>query len=162
MKYDIKNIKKYYRKNKKNVDKAAWIVGAVFILALYSLYQVAAPQISIFSADQVVEEFGKITVMWRIDSKEGTATNMAVYYDYQSFPRKFTKSISPLKSGYLQHTNSYVSGTVNVPGEYVDQIKVPYGVDAVYLRVYALVNGKNMWTDEFKVDVLGQEPLDKR
>jgi len=147
-----KDIKKYYNKNKKNVHKAGLIVLAIFALAMYSSYQGAAPQISIFSADQAVKELNDITVMWRIDVKSGTATDMAVYYDFESF--EVGKRTSPSESGYSKYTNDFISKEVSVPGEFSDKIKVPLGVDRVYLRAYAYVNGKNMWTDEFEVKVI--------
>jgi len=149
MKKEIKKIKKYYKKNKEQVQTAGWIIGAVILLMIYSVSQGNVPEISIFSADQAVEESGEITVMWNVDT-EG-AEKAAVYYSIESNSGIFTKSTSPEESGYKENK---VGKTGENAFGYSAKIKVPYGADAVYLRAYAFSESAHMWTEEFEVKVI--------
>ena len=112
------------------------------------------PSVSLISVPTSVKDNESLAVRWKIDS-EGplTALHTAIHYDITSRPGTFTTEVGPQDSGYITLTKEYASGEFSVPDEFSAQFSIPRGIDNMYLRAHAIIDGKNYWTDETVVNV---------
>jgi hypothetical protein len=93
----------------------------------------------------------EITVEWHVNSdKYKDIFYTAIYYDYESHPAKLG-NVPPSSTGYKYITTDFVAGKYKIPSSFSTEFQVDEV--PVYIRAHAIVDGKNYWTPEKKLDL---------
>jgi hypothetical protein len=98
-------------------------------------------------------EATKITAFtWKVEGVPTVINTTSIYYGLDSSPGILDSSIIPSATKYTENTKEFVSGKYNIPLQFVGNIKINTP-GTYYFRGYAVIDGKNYWTDEgtFKV-----------
>lgn len=108
------------------------------------------------SSVKVGEEF---TVSWRVSSNTlTTISHTAVHYDTASHPGNFGIDVPP-NAGYNSLAGNFISSNFSIadPETFSAKMKID-DPGKVYFRSHAIIDGKNYWTQEYMIDVLGTAP----
>lgn len=87
------------------------------------------------------------TFTWTVNGPDRTIHTTTVYYGTESTPGVLTAAASPQDTRYTQALADFMQGDYRVPLRFVAGIPVT-AVGKIYFRGYALIGGKNYWTDE--------------
>ncbi|MBI4018330.1 MAG: hypothetical protein HY368_01865 [Candidatus Aenigmarchaeota archaeon] len=99
----------------------------------------------------VVNQSFKAT--WRVESSSRKQiTHTAAHFDYMSHGSEFTTETTPAASGYPMLTQDFARGLHSIPDTFTASI-TPAQEGTLYIRGHAIIDGKNYWTDEKKIEV---------
>ncbi len=87
------------------------------------------------------------TFTWSITSIPKTIPSTAVYFGRTSNTGVFTTAMTPDESGYTAATPEFISGSYTIPLTFIGNTKIPEP-GTYFARAWALVDGKNIWSDE--------------
>ena len=93
------------------------------------------------------------TFTWRIDGSPTTTTTTSVRLGAKSNPGELSKETKPGDTSYTETLPDFANGEINIPLQFVGNMKMPPAAGTYYYRVHALIDGKNYWTPEGVVDV---------
>lgn len=92
-------------------------------------------------------------VSWNVRAPQSTGIkNTAIFYGQTSTPSAVRQTDAPAALGYANQTLDYSNGDFSVPGDFSTRITAPQS-GKIYLRGFAYVDGRNIWTDEKVVKV---------
>lgn len=100
-----------------------------------------------------------VMVSWRIlaDSKV-KINNTTVRYGYTSIKRSLGGGDAPGDAGYPLSTEKLLMGKLEAPGSFFSEF-TPTHAGAIFFRVHALVDDKNYWSKEYKIEVTQKPSL---
>lgn len=122
------------------------------------LLQTAPPEESL-NVEILIADYPKVAILgdrvgisWKILSDfTVNITNTAIQYGYTSIPGSFGVSDTPWDVGYPFATEELAPGRL-IPGSFFVRI-VPRQRGPLFFRAHVLVDGKNFWTREYKIEV---------
>lgn len=92
-------------------------------------------------------EGGQATFTWSIDGPSITIHKSAVYFGTISTQGKLSKDIAPLETNYTDSVKDFISGDYVIPIRFVGNATVAKA-GKYFVRVYALIDDKNYWSNE--------------
>lgn len=112
----------------------------------------AGYEIKIIDLPSKVKLNDTTTFTWDISGPEATAGFIAVVGAKESKPGPLSATVDLSQTPYKVLVEDFTSGVFQIPLRYVGNAVIPeYGV--YYIRVLAVVNGKNIWSDEYTLSV---------
>jgi hypothetical protein len=89
---------------------------------------------------------------WRVDGMPKTIPSTAFYFGKESTPGTLGFDVKPEATKYTEHIMDFAQGTYNIPLAYVGNHKFTKA-GTYYIRLYALIDGKNFWSEESTIEV---------
>lgn len=103
------------------------------------------------STTKANEEF---IIKWKIDAAiPSTTIHTAIYYGYNSIPADLPTQVTPNNLGFLGFSRDYVVGNFEIPNTFTSGITVET-LGPLYVRIYAIINEKNYWSAEKKIEII--------
>lgn len=92
------------------------------------------------------------TFTWKIEGGPPTTIHQtAVYIGTVSNPGSLGKEVAPKDTKYTEFSRDFAKGDFSVPLQFVGNHKITKEGTYFY-RVYALIDDKNYWTDEYSLE----------
>ncbi len=110
--------------------------------------------ISLVTIPELAKTNDSVNIGWSVDSTENImADSTRVYYDVVSHQDGFNTDMTPSKANYLFATMDS-SKILDMPNQFMTNLKVPDSAKTIYLRAYATIDGKNYWSGEKSFDAV--------
>lgn len=103
--------------------------------------------VSFISVPSDMLEGDRAAYTWTVNGPEKTIHKTTVYYGTESTPGVLTTAANPQDTRYTQALPDFMQGDYRVPLRFIAGIPIATS-GRVYFRGYALIDGKNYWTDE--------------
>jgi hypothetical protein len=116
----------------------------IFLIIIFTLFLVSCtqePTIEVTSAPAEVSDDSPFVVNWQV-SGPGDITHTAVHFDYQ-----------PRAADYELYEEASAVHKGSAPQQFSDNIRA-LKVGFVYYRAHAIIDGNNIYSPEFKVEVV--------
>jgi hypothetical protein len=96
------------------------------------------------------------TFTWKVEGSPNVINATTVYYGLESTPGGLDTNIIPAATKYTDNIKDFANGKYNIPLQFIGNVKIATAGSYFY-RGYAVIDGKNYWTDEggFKVLPVG-------
>jgi hypothetical protein len=111
--------------------------------------------VKIISYPQETTQGKTVTYTWDIEGPKNHISSTTIYYGLKSNTSQLTKNATPDDSGYTYAVKDFIKGDYLIPLRFVANEKVSLS-GTIYFRGYALIDGKNYWTDEYHINVSAQ------
>ena len=92
-------------------------------------------------------EGGQATFTWTIDGPPKTIHKSAAYFGTISNGGILTKDVSPAETKYTDSTKEFLNGDFIIPIRFVGNAAISKP-GKYFVRVYALIDNENYWSDE--------------
>lgn len=110
-------------------------------------------QVSLSALPKEVKPGQVFTISWSVSSPQPTQSkNTAIYFSSVSTPSAVTQMDTPAALGYTNMTPDFAGGDFSIPGDFSARIQAPQK-GKIYLRGFAYIDGRNVWTDEQTIEV---------
>lgn len=91
---------------------------------------------------------GLVNFTWRIDGPPAIINHTSIYYGLVSNTGVFDDKVAPSDTKYTDFVKDFANGKYNIPLQFVGNTNI-ISPGTYYYRAYALVNGKNIWSNEY-------------
>lgn len=138
--------------------KIVWIVGGIVLLAacIFGFKAVTGSfesyKATLINVPKEIPVGSLATFTWRVDGPATTINNTAVYFGTVSNPGDLDTDITPRETNYTDFVKDFTSGDYNIPLQFVGNTSVK-NQGKYYFRVYAQVEDKHYWSDEYSFTV---------
>lgn len=93
-----------------------------------------------------------MTFTWDINGPPTVVNNTSVLYGLESNPGVLGTDVTPKDTKYTNEISDFIKGTYNIPFRFVGNVKI--ATDGAYFyRAHTVIEGKNIWSDEYNLDV---------
>lgn len=98
-------------------------------------------------------EGGSVSFTWSVGGGSTIIHKSAVYFGTTGTKGILAKDIAPMETNYTEVLKDFINGDYTIPMRFVGSTAVTKAA-TYYARAYALIDGKNYWSDEhtFKVN----------
>lgn len=143
-----------------NISKytVLWVVGAIIlVIAGWFGYQaLIAPfrdyKLTIVDAPKELFSGGIATFTWRADGPPTTIHYTTVRLGTTSNPGELEKDVRPEDTKYTEMVKDFANGDYTLPLQFIGNTQVGQP-GTYYYRIYALINDKHYWGDEYSLQV---------
>lgn len=104
-------------------------------------------KVAFVDAPLSILEGTQATFTWTIDGPSKTIHKSAVYFGLSGTPGDLSKDTAPSETPYSETVKDFISGDYEIPIRFVGNATV-VKPGKYYARVYALIDGKNYWSQE--------------
>ncbi|KKR33199.1 MAG: hypothetical protein UT63_C0021G0007 [Candidatus Gottesmanbacteria bacterium GW2011_GWC2_39_8] len=138
-------------------NKFAWVgalVGVVLLAAFGWYFLVPrGPKYAVIMVDakNEVPTEGVATFTWRIEGPPININHTSVHFGQISDPGEFNTEMSHEQTKYTDQVKDFADGNYSVPLQFVGNAKIEKS-GKYYMRVHALIEGKNYWSPEFNFE----------
>lgn len=109
-------------------------------------------KISIINFPKEAIEGNVASFTWRIDGPPTAINHTSIRFGTVSTPGSLDKEVKPVQTKYTDSVKDFANGKYDIPLQFVGNAKMTTA-GIYYFRGYALINGKNYWTDEYILEV---------
>lgn len=110
-------------------------------------------KISFIDSPKEVTEGGQATFTWTIDGPPKTIHKSVVYFGTVDTDGILTKDIAPAETKYTDSVKDFIAGDYVIPMRFVGNATIAKP-GKYYVRVYALIDGDNYWSEERNFTVM--------
>jgi hypothetical protein len=109
--------------------------------------------VSFVDVPQDIIEGNNAAFTWIVDGEAQIINSTSVYCGSTSNANQLSQSVSPEKAGYANAVKDFLNGKYNIPLRFVGNMPVSVP-GSYYCRAYALIEGKNYWSEEKNMTVI--------
>jgi hypothetical protein len=139
-------------------NKYVWIAGGIILLIAgwFGFQAIMGTsdnyKLSLVDAPKEVTVGGVATFTWRIDGPGTQIHSTAVRLGTESQSGDLDAKVKPEDTKYTMFVKDFTNGDFNIPLQFVGNIPLT-ALGKYYFRVHALIKDKNLWSDEYSLDV---------
>lgn len=93
-----------------------------------------------------------VTFTWDINGPPTVVNSTTVLFGLESNPGVLGSNVSPKDTKYTNQVPDFIKGSYNIPFRFVGNEKIS-SAGAYFYRAYTVIEGKNIWSDEYNLEV---------